>query len=142
MTKAEDSETPPQPRALSTEPGMVMGTAHYMSPEQARGLSVDVRTDIFSLGVVLYEMIAGHAPFEGVNAIEVMGSILNQEPAPLRPHLAALGPGAGEVERIVAKALCKDRSERYQTINDLLARSQEVERRFGRSCCCLEREAQ
>ena len=99
---------------------MVMGTAHYMSPEQARGLTVDVRTDIFSLGVVLYEMIAGHAPFGGVNAIEVMGSILNQEPAPLRPHLAAPGPAAGEVERIVAKALCKDRDERYQTIDDLL----------------------
>ena len=98
-----------------------MGTAYYMSPEQARGLPIDVRTDIFSLGVVLYEMIAGQPPFGGVNAIEVMGSILNQEPAPLQPHLAALGPGALDVERIVAKALCKDLAERYQTIDDMRA---------------------
>jgi Tol biopolymer transport system component len=99
---------------------MVMGTAHYMSPEQARGLTMDARTDIFSLGAVLYEMIAGRTPFGGVNAIEVMGAILNQEPAPLRPHLAALGPAAGELERIVAKALRKDLNERYQTSSDLL----------------------
>ncbi len=99
----------------STTPGMVMGTAYYMSPEQARGLRVDARTDIFSLGVVLYEMIAGQAPFGGVNAIEVMGAILNREPAPLPPQRAPR-----ELERIVAKALRKDRDERYQTSKDLL----------------------
>jgi Tol biopolymer transport system component len=109
-----------KPLALSTEPGRVMGTAQYMSPEQARGLTVDARTDVFSLGVVLYEIIAGRAPFVGVNAIEVMGAILNQEPAPLRPLLAAPGPAADELERIVAKALNKDRNERYQTSNDFL----------------------
>ncbi|MGH9938211.1 MAG: protein kinase domain-containing protein, partial [Blastocatellia bacterium] len=107
----------PSPRpSLSTTPGMVMGTAYYMSPEQARGLSVDARADIFSLGVVLYEMIAGRAPFNGVNAIEVMGAILNLEPVPLPPCPAA----ARGLERIVAKALRKDRDERYQTCNDLL----------------------
>ncbi|HKQ78630.1 MAG TPA: protein kinase [Blastocatellia bacterium] len=97
-----------------------MGTAQYMSPEQARGITVDARTDIFSFGVVLYEMIAGHAPFGGVNAIEVMGAILNQEPAPLRPFLAAPEPAAGELERIVAKALSKDRNQRYQTSYNFL----------------------
>ena len=142
LTKADDTETPPRPRALSTEPGRVMGTANYMSPEQARGLTVDARTDIFSLGVVLYEMIAGHAPFEGVNAIEVMGSILNQEPAPLRPHLTALGPGAGEVEAYRCEGALQGSQRAVSNDQRPAARSQEVERRFGRSCRCLEREAQ
>jgi serine/threonine protein kinase len=104
----------------STEAGRIMGTAQYMSPEQARGLTVDARTDIFSLGVVLYEMIAGRAPFVGVNASEIMGAILNQEPAPLRPFLAALGPAAGELERVVSKALSNDRNQRYETSDDFL----------------------
>ncbi|MFY9555331.1 MAG: serine/threonine-protein kinase [Blastocatellia bacterium] len=69
---------------LTTDPGTVMGTASYMSPEQARGQKVDARTDIFSLGVVLYEMIAGKPRFEGVNALEVIGEILKSEPQPLK----------------------------------------------------------
>ncbi len=114
--EAGQSPSPPLPFSPSptlSVPGMVMGTAHYMSPEQACGLRVDTRTDLFSLGVVLYEIIAGRAPFEGVNAIEVMGAILNREPAPL------LAPP--ELARIVAKALSKDREERYQTSAELLA---------------------
>ena len=78
-----------------------MGTASYMSPEQARGQDVDARSDIFSLGVMLYEMLAGHAPFAGVNALDVIGAILNQEPAPLTnsaPDVPA------ELQRIVTKA--------------------------------------
>ncbi|MGE0131247.1 MAG: LpqB family beta-propeller domain-containing protein [Blastocatellales bacterium] len=115
-----ESNAPASPKR-TTEPGAVMGTAHYMSPEQARGIEADARTDVFSLGVVLYEMIAGRAPFDGVNAIEVMGAILNREPAPLRPYLASLDPAqAGELERIAAKALCKERDERYQASKDLL----------------------
>jgi len=102
---------------VNTDPGTVMGTASYMSPEQARGLEVDARTDIFSLGIVLYEMLAGHAPFAGVNAIDVMGAILNQEPAPLRQHLS---DAPVELQRIVSKALRKDREQRYQHIKDLL----------------------
>ena len=100
-----------------TDPGTVMGTAAYMSPEQARGQKVDARTDIFSLGVVIYEMIAGRAPFEGETASHVIVSILEKEPAPLK----RFSPDTpSELERIVTKALAKDRDERYQTVKDLL----------------------
>jgi serine/threonine protein kinase/TolB-like protein len=102
---------------VNTDPGAVMGTASYMSPEQARGQKVDARTDIFSLGVALYEMIAGSPPFEGVNALDVIGAILQKEPAPLSQTAAEAPP---ELEKIVGKALRKDREERYQTVKDLL----------------------
>ena len=101
----------------NTDPGTVMGTAAYMSPEQARGQKVDARTDIFSLGVVIYEMIAGRAPFEGETASHVIVSILEKEPA----SLTRSAPDApSELERIVTKALAKDKDERYQTVKDLL----------------------
>jgi len=101
----------------NTDPGTVMGTAAYMSPEQARGQTVDARTDIFSLGVVIYEMIAGRAPFEGETASHVIVSILEKEPA----SLTRTSPDApSELERIVSKALAKDKDERYQTVRDLL----------------------
>jgi serine/threonine protein kinase len=77
---AVDSEAPTIAK-VNTDPGTVMGTASYMSPEQARGQEVDARSDIFSFGVVLYEMLAGRAPFTGVNAVDVMGAVLNREPA-------------------------------------------------------------
>src|SRR6185295_3706100 len=100
------------------DPGTVMGTASYMSPEQARGQSVDARTDIFSLGVVLYEMIAGRAPFEGDTASDVIAAILGKEP----PPLARYEPDApAELQWIVTKALRKDKDERYQTIKEMLS---------------------
>ncbi|HEV2664102.1 MAG TPA: protein kinase, partial [Blastocatellia bacterium] len=106
---------------VNTDPGMVMGTANYMSPEQARGLEVDARSDIFSLGVALYEMLAGRAPFEGVNALDMIGAILNREPAPLSSHTPESGEAApAELQRIVMKALRKDRDERYQVVKDML----------------------
>src|SRR5262249_12523691 len=101
----------------TTEPGMVMGTISYMSPEQARGLEVDTRTDIFSLGVVIYEMMAGCAPFTGATPSDVMAAILTAEPAPLSEHFPGALPA---LERIVSRALRKDREERYQTVKDLL----------------------
>ena len=102
---------------FETEPGLVMGTVSYMSPEQARGLVVDARTDIWSLGVMIYEMAAGRQPFEGETASDVLSLILQKEPLPLTHSL----PGVpGELERIVRKALRKDKDERYQTIKDLL----------------------
>jgi eukaryotic-like serine/threonine-protein kinase len=107
----------PTAAAIHTETGMVMGTPRYMSPEQARGENVDARTDIFSLGVVLHEMVAGRPPFAGATIGEVIAAILRDSP----PPLAKCAPDVPqELERIVGKALRKDREERYQTAADLL----------------------
>ncbi|HEY8459193.1 MAG TPA: protein kinase [Blastocatellia bacterium] len=114
---------------MTTKAGVVMGTAHYMSPEQALGLEVDSRADVFSLGVVLYEMIAGRTPFNGVNAVEVMGAILNQEPRPLLPDLREVRPAvAAELERVIAKALSKNRDDRYHTADEMLADLRKLKR--------------
>ena len=101
-----------------TETGMVMGTPRYMSPEQARGEKVDARTDVFSMGVLLYEMVTGRVPFSGTTPGEVIAAILRDEPPPLAEGLPEAPP---ELERIISKALRKDRAERYQTAQDLLA---------------------
>ena len=100
-----------------TSPGMIVGTAGYMSPEQARGKQVDARTDIFSFGVVLYEMLTSRHPFEGENAIDVIGSILHKEPAPISQLLTDIPQ---DIDRLIIKTLRKDREERYQTAKDLL----------------------
>jgi serine/threonine protein kinase len=100
-----------------TTPGMIIGTANYMSPEQARGKEIDVRTDIFSLGVMLYEMLAGRQPFEGESAIDTISSIINKEPVPLSQLIFDI---PHQLQRIVEKCLRKDREERYQTVKDLL----------------------
>ncbi len=102
---------------VRTEPGMVMGTAHYMSPEQARGIEVDGRTDIWSLGVVLCEMLIGQAPFAGETPSHVIVSILEKQTPSLSRYLPEV---PAELERIVSKALRKNRDERYQTVKDLL----------------------
>lgn len=104
-------------KVVETDPGVVMGTVSYMSPEQARGMIVDARTDIFSFGVVLYEMIAGRVPFEGSSFGDVISGILSKRPVPLARYSDDVPP---ELERIVSKTLAKDRDQRYQTIKDLL----------------------
>src|SRR5262245_48591559 len=110
--------------------GSVMGTVRYMSPEQVRGTSVDLRTDIFSLGVMLYEMLSGGPPFRGEIAIDLIKSILNDEPPPLRNRLS----GASEdLQRVVSKALAKDKTNRYQTAEDLLADLKAIKRRVEHS---------
>lgn len=96
----------------STEPGVVMGTLGYMSPEQTRGYPVDARTDLFSLGVVLYEMVSGRTPFAGATSADVMANILNLDPPPIS-ELAADAPL--QLHLIVERALRKSREERYQT---------------------------
>jgi TolB-like protein/Tfp pilus assembly protein PilF len=100
-----------------TAPGMVMGTVHYMSPEQARGLEVDGRTDLFSLGVVLYEMVAGRLPFEGTTSSDVLVAILGREPEPLARHRPEV---PAELGRVVRKCLEKDRQQRYQSATEFL----------------------
>jgi serine/threonine protein kinase/Tol biopolymer transport system component len=102
---------------VDTEPGAVVGTASYMSPEQARGEKVDARTDIFSLGAVLYEMISGRLAFEGRSSGDVIASILHKEPPPLARY-SREAPEA--LEWIVMKALSKNKEERYQTAKDMI----------------------
>jgi serine/threonine protein kinase len=103
---------------LSTsEPGLVMGTVAYMSPEQVRGLPVDTRTDIFSLGVVLYEMTIGRSPFKGATPSDVIAAVLKTEPQPFADFSI---PIPNKFSNIVSKALCKNRDERYQSAKELL----------------------
>ncbi|HSB11477.1 MAG TPA: protein kinase [Blastocatellia bacterium] len=112
---------------LNTEPGTVLGTVTYMSPEQARGLDVDGRSDIFSLGIVLYEMIAGRPPFQGATPTDLIVAMVTEEPAPLADH----APGVPvDLERIVAKSMAKDRAARYQTAKDLLADLKRLKQRL------------
>ncbi len=102
--------------AVSTQPGVVMGTPRYMSPEQARGLEVDARSDIFSLGVALYEMIAGKAPFTGATSSDVIAAILHTEPPPLASSQPAIPPA---LDRLVKSCLAKEPDERWQSARDL-----------------------
>jgi eukaryotic-like serine/threonine-protein kinase len=111
-----DTEAPTK-AMVNTGAGTVMGTANYMSPEQAKGTHVDARSDLWSLGTVLYEMITGHVPFSGETATETISLILQREPAPLTRFVPDV---TAELERIVMKTLTKDREERYQTAKDLL----------------------
>ena len=99
-----------------TEAGTAMGTVSYMSPEQARGQLTDARTDLFSLGTVLYQSVTGALPFQGDTSAVVFDAILNREPPPLGQLNPSLPP---ELGRILSKALEKDRNLRYQTATDL-----------------------
>lgn len=110
-----------------THPGMILGTLAYMSPEQARGLKVDQRTDIFSLGVVLYEMTAGRPPFQAKTTGDMIVEILDRQPPSLQ-RFAKQVPD--ELEWIVTKALAKDREERYQTVKSLLNDLKRLQRRL------------
>jgi len=112
---------------VNTKQGMVMGTAHYMSPEQARGLPVDARTDIWSLGVVLYEMIGSCVPFEGGTVSDVIAAILGREPMTLAQHAPEIPT---ELEWVVNKALRKDREERYQTAKELVTDLKKIKHRL------------
>src|ERR1044071_7744821 len=110
---------------VNTGVGLVLGTAQYMSPEQARGFELDARTDIWSLGCVLYEMISGRPPFAAPTTIDVMSGILHREPESLLPHLSE---GPRDLDRVVFRAIRKDREERYQTVKDLLIDLKDLKR--------------
>lgn len=98
-----------------TGKGTILGTAFYMSPEQARGMRVDARSDIFSLGAVIYEMISGKLPFTGATVADVIAAILRSEPKPLSAIVKNLPP---QLDSCIGKALSKKRDERYQTMKD------------------------
>jgi eukaryotic-like serine/threonine-protein kinase len=123
IAKLAEQEVPvtiPTDEALllvETNLGSIVGTVRYMSPEQAYGAQADKRTDVWSLGVVLYEMVTGHAPFTGETPGEAMHSILETEPLPLRSSIAQT---PAELQQIIGKALRKDRKERYQSAHELL----------------------
>ena len=115
-SQARSSNTDGATMTMGTEPGVVMGTPSYMSPEQARGLKVDARSDIWSLGVVLYEMVGGRLPFAGATMSDVIATILHREPPSLLLYRSDMPV---ELERIVEKALTKGPDERYQTAKDV-----------------------
>jgi serine/threonine-protein kinase len=133
LTEKFDSNEHVDPEASTkplhdTSPGMIMGTVSYMSPEQTRGHRVDSRSDIFSLGVVIYEMITGHKPFPGGSMSDVMAAILEKEPPPITKYLPQ---APAELQWILSKTLAKDRELRYQTVrevlNDLKRLKQQIE---------------
>jgi len=116
--RTDGSDTQAMTIDLNTEPGTVMGTVKYMSPEQARGLAVDARSDIFSFGVVLYEMIAGHPPFEGLTTTDILVAILERQPPPLA---SLLSNAPIELDPIVRKCLEKNREHRYQSAQEVVS---------------------
>ncbi len=106
-------------RLAQTEMGTLVGTVSYMSPEQARGLAIDARTDIWSLGVVLYQMLANRLPFTGATRMDTLVDILEHEPRPLLPAGAARSPELRSLVQLVEKTMQKNRDERFQTALDL-----------------------
>ena len=111
---------------VNTEPGSVLGTATYMSPEQAAGREVDARSDIWSLGVVLYEMVAAHPPFEGASKSHIIVAIMDHDPIPI----AQFAPEVPEaLEWIIAEALTKDPDERCQTAKEMLGKLKRLKQR-------------
>lgn len=126
--QAVDTSAPTIPLAAHTESGVVLGTAQYMSPEQATGKRVDARSDIFSFGAVLYEMVAGRRAFQADSLMETVAAILNQEPKPLPAKVP------DELSKVIQRCLRKAPARRYQTVADLKVALEDVreETRAGR----------
>lgn len=130
LTERQDSSTGSEATTMAvvnTEPGAVLGTAAYMSPEQAAGREVDARSDIWSLGVVIYEMVASRSPFEGASKSHIIVAILDREPVPISHFIQDL-PEA--LELIVSEALTKDIEERCQTAKQMLGKLKRLKSRI------------
>lgn len=121
VMKSEYSEAATE---FKTAPGIIMGTINYMSPEQAQAKPTDQRTDIWSTGVMLYEMVSGKMPFTGATSSHTIVQILEKDPLPLSKDVP------GELERIVLKAIAKDPDERYQTAKDMLIDLRSLKKRL------------
>jgi eukaryotic-like serine/threonine-protein kinase len=115
---------------LLTQPGAIMGTIAYMSPEQAAGERVDARSDIFSFGVVVYEMLSDHRPFQKTTAAQTLKAILHEDPTPLRSIVDGIPQ---EVEKIVGRCLCKDPALRFQSMADVKGLLADLRRRTTRA---------
>ena len=111
---------------FKTAPGIIMGTVNYMSPEQAQAKAVDERTDIWSTGVMLYELVSGELPFSGATSSHTIVQILEKDPVPLGKRV----PVPAELERIVLKAMAKSPDERYQTAKDMLIDLRSLKKRL------------
>ena len=122
LTGDSESETCIQ---SETQPGMIVGTVAYMSPQQARGRALDARTDVWSLGVVIYEMLSGNKPFSGETMTDTLANIIHREPEPLK--IEAL---PDELRQIVARMLAKDIDKRYQTMKDVVADLKNLQRKI------------
>jgi tetratricopeptide (TPR) repeat protein len=121
-------ENDAQTGSMLSIPGMVMGTVPYMSPEQVRGEELDGRSDIFSFGTVIYEMLSGRRPFEAKSTAEVISAILTTEPAPIsRSGLAPVGSGE---DGLIRKCLEKDAGRRYQAMGDLISDLEQIRREY------------
>jgi len=116
------------PQWANTDPGRIMGTAAYMSPEQVRGTEVDARSDLFALGAMLYEMLAGEPAFRRDTGVETLHAVL-KEPAP-RLSEKGLGPSGPVLQRVLDRCLAKAPEDRYQNASDLLADLREARRRL------------
>lgn len=114
---------------VSAEASIAAGTLSYMSPEQARGETLDARTDIFSLGILLFEMVTGQRPFAGDTSTELLRALINDEAPPLSAHRQSV---PGDLQRIVGKALKKNRDDRYQSAREMLADLRELDRVAGK----------
>ena len=120
-----DTSAPTATLAAHTETGVVVGTAQYMSPEQAAGKTVDARSDIFSFGAVLYEMVTGQRAFRGDSQMGILAAVLNQEPEPPSGNIPH------DLTKIISRCLRKDPARRYQTMADLKVALQEVREESG-----------
>jgi serine/threonine protein kinase len=118
LAKLQQENRPADDAVTETQAGTILGTAAYMSPEQAEGKPIDARSDVFSFGLVLYEMLCGRRAFNGQTSLSTMAAILHKEPDPLR--------GPAEIESIIKRCLRKAPAERFQTIADVSAALQAV----------------